>query len=211
MSLDLWLAFVLASSILVVIPGPTVMLVLSYALARGRQVAVTTALGVALGDLIAMSASVLGLGALVLTSSTAFIALKWVGAAYLVFLGLKMLKSAPNASDPNASDPARETSVEAKNAFWHAAMVTALNPKSIGFFIAFVPQFVRPEHPIAPQFAVLIATFVVIGAGNALAYALLAGTLRSTLRRPRILTRLTQLGGGTLILMGLLTAGLKRA
>ncbi|MEQ9261095.1 MAG: LysE family transporter, partial [Roseovarius sp.] len=91
MPLDLWLAFMAASFALLIIPGPTVLLVLSYALSQGRRVALASAAGVALGDFIAMTASLLGLGALVLASATLFTVLKWVGAAYLVWLGVKLL------------------------------------------------------------------------------------------------------------------------
>ena len=94
MDIEIWLAFVAASVALLLIPGPTVLLVMSYALSQGRRVAVATAAGVAVGDLIAMSASLAGLGALVLASATLFTALKWVGAAYLIYLGIKLFRSA---------------------------------------------------------------------------------------------------------------------
>jgi threonine/homoserine/homoserine lactone efflux protein len=100
MSVDLWLAFLAASTALLLIPGPTVLLVLSYALSQGRRVAISCAAGVALGDLIAMSASLAGLGALVLTSATLFTLLKWVGAVYLVWLGSGPINPAPLASNP---------------------------------------------------------------------------------------------------------------
>ncbi|OYX40320.1 MAG: lysine transporter LysE [Rhodobacterales bacterium 32-67-9] len=156
MPLDLWLAFVAASAVLLAIPGPTVILVLSYALTQGRKVALATAAGVALGDFIAMTASLLGLGALVLASATLFTALKWVGAVYLVWLGIKLLRSRPEGG-LGIGTPA---GLPARGVFGHAAAVTALNPKSIAFFIAFVPQFLRTEAPLGPQFAILIATFV---------------------------------------------------
>lgn len=208
MTFDLWLTFVAASTALLLIPGPTVLLVLSYALSQGRAVAVASAAGVALGDLIAMTASLLGLGALVLASATLFTALKWVGAAYLIWLGVKMLR-APAATGLITSAPKGATSPSA--IFGHAAMVTALNPKSIGFFIAFVPQFLRPDSPLVPQFAILIATFVGLAALNALAYALLADRLRRRIDKPAVLTGLTRTGGIALIAMGLLTATLRRA
>ncbi|MAC79893.1 MAG: lysine transporter LysE [Rhodobacteraceae bacterium] len=205
MAVDLWLAFVAASTALLLIPGPTVLLVLSYALSKGRSVAVASALGVATGDFIAMTASLLGLGALVLASATLFTALKWVGAAYLVWMGVKLLRSAPSEG---LTVPRRE--VTARGVYGHAAMVTALNPKSIAFFIAFAPQFLRPESPLVPQFAVLIATFVGLAGLNALAYALLADRLRVAIGRPRVLTWLTRAGGTALVGMGLLTAVLRR-
>jgi threonine/homoserine/homoserine lactone efflux protein len=207
MPLDLWLAFVAASTALLLIPGPTVLLVLSYALSKGRSVAVASAAGVALGDLVAMTASLAGLGALVATSATLFTALKWIGAAYLVWLGIKLLRSAPSEGLGTVTT-GRE--VTARGVFTHAAGVTALNPKSIAFFIAFVPQFIRADAPLLPQFAILIATFVTLAALNTLAYALLADRLRRTIARPAVVQNLTRAGGVTLILMGLATALLRR-
>ena len=207
MPLDLWLTFVAASTALLLIPGPTVLLVLSYALSKGRSVAVASALGVATGDLIAMTASLAGLGALVAASATLFTALKWAGAAYLVWLGVKLLRSAP-ASGLTAQ--AQAGAVTSRGVFGHNSLVTALNPKSIAFFIAFVPQFISPAAPLLPQFAVMIATFVTLAALNALAYALLADRLRTAIGRPAVITGLTRAGGATLIGMGLLTALMRR-
>lgn len=205
MPFDLWLTFVAASTALLLIPGPTVLLVLSYALSKGRSVAVASAAGVALGDLIAMTASLVGLGALVLASATLFTLLKWVGAFYLIWLGWKLLRSAPSEglALPRAD-------VSARGVFGHAAAVTALNPKSIAFFIAFVPQFLRPDAPLFPQFALLIGTFVALAALNALAYALLADRMRVWIGHGSVMTWLTRAGGGALIAMGVLTATLRR-
>lgn len=207
MSIELWLAFVAASTALLLIPGPTVLLVLSYAISQGRRVAVATAAGVALGDLIAMSASLAGLGALVMTSAELFMVLKWAGAAYLVWLGVKLLRSRPEGGLGIGTPP----DLPAGRIFGHAATVTALNPKSIAFFIAFVPQFLRPEAPLLPQFAILIATFVTLAAINALAYALLASAMRARMRNPATRLWLSRAGGGALIGMGVLTATLRRA
>ncbi len=207
MNPELWLAFVAASTALLLIPGPTVLLVLSYALSKGRSVAVASATGVALGDLIAMTASLLGLGALVLASATLFSVLKWIGAVYLVWLGIKLLRSAPSEGMATI-ETGRD--VTAKGVFTHAAAVTALNPKSIAFFIAFVPQFLRPADPLGPQFAILIITFVGLAWINALAYALLADRLRQMIARPGVITALTRFGGVALIGMGMATAILRR-
>ncbi|MFK7745530.1 MAG: LysE family translocator [Roseobacter sp.] len=205
MDIHLWLAFVAASTALLLIPGPTVLLVLSYALSKGRSVAVASAAGVAFGDLVAMMASLMGLGALVLASATAFTVLKWVGAIYLIWLGVKLIRSAPSQG------LAPPKTVTAKGVFGHTAAVTALNPKSIAFFIAFVPQFIDAGTPLLPQFAILITTFVTLAALNALAYALLADRLRRVISRPSILTWITRAGGATLVGMGVLTATLRRA
>lgn len=208
MNFELWLAFVAASTVLLLIPGPTILLVLSYALSQGRRVALATAAGVALGDLMAMSASLAGLGALVLTSAELFTVLKWIGAAYLIWLGIGLLRATPKAglgAGPSALP------MSAGAVFTHAMTVTALNPKSIGFFIAFVPQFVDAKLALMPQFAILIATFVGLASVNALAYALLAGRMRARISRVGVLRGLNRAGGAALIGMGLLTATLQRA
>ncbi|WP_111429349.1 LysE family translocator [Rhodobacteraceae bacterium DSL-40] len=208
MDLQLWLAFVAASTALLLIPGPTVLLVLSYALSQGRRVAVATAAGVALGDFIAMTASLAGLGALVLTSATLFTLLKWGGAVYLVWLGVKLFRSA-GSSGPLT--PAEAPPVAARHVFGHAAAVTALNPKSIAFFIAFAPQFLDPARPLLPQMAILVATFVCLATANVFAYALLAARLRRQFERPAVIAWLTRAGGTALVAMGLATATLRRA
>lgn len=207
MDFTLWLAFAAASTALLIIPGPTVLLVMSYALSQGRRVAVASAGGVALGDAIAMTASLAGLGALVLTSAALFTVLKWVGAAYLVWMGVKLWRSAGSMTLGNIDTQAEVTP---RAVFGHAAVVTALNPKSIVFFIAFVPQFIDAGAPLAPQFAILIATFVGLATLNTLIYALLASRLRDGLRRPAALRRIGQLGGAALIAMGAVTALTRR-
>jgi len=208
MDIQIWLAFVAASTAMLLIPGPTVLLVLSYAISQGKRVALAMVAGVALGDLIALSLSLLGLGALVLASATLFLVLKWAGAAYLVYLGVKLFRTAPGAAIATMTEvpqmaPAR--------VFAHAATVTALNPKSIVFFIAFVPQFIVVDQALAPQFAILIATFVGLAVLNALAYALLADRLRARITRPGVLTWFSRAGGAALVAMGVATAALKRA
>ena len=208
MDLSLWMTFVGATLLLLIIPGPTVVLVLTYALTQGRRVAVASAAGVALGDFIAMTASLVGLGALVLASSTLFAALKWVGAAYLVWMGIGMIRSAGSAKAIQIEDAPQ---LSAGAVFRNAAVVTALNPKGIVFFIAFVPQFIRTDAALAPQFAILIATFVSLATINVLVYALLADLLRATIRRPSVLAWMTRIGGGVLIAMGVLTATLRKA
>lgn len=209
MDLHLWFVFVAASVVLLLIPGPTVLLILSYALSQGRRVALATVSGVTLGDFLAMSASLMGLGALVLASATLFTVLKWVGAVYLVYLGVQLWRSAGSGAALGAL--AETTALPARAVFGHAALVTALNPKSIAFFVAFVPQFVDPAAPLLPQFAILIATFVGLAGLNTLAYALLADRMRAKIGRPGVIAGLSRAGGVALVGMGVMTAALRRA
>lgn len=208
MDFSLWLAFVAAATVILIIPGPTVILVASHAMAHGRKVALATAAGVALGDFVAMTASLMGLGALVLASATLFTGLKWIGAGYLIFLGVKLWLS---AQDVSVEDLSVARAATTKGLFRHAFIVTALNPKSIVFFIAFVPQFLYAQAPLGPQFTLLIATFVTLATLNALAYALLADKLRTKIAKPGVLKGLTRLGGGVLVALGVATAATRRA
>lgn len=208
MDLSVWMTFVAATVVLLIIPGPTIVLVLTYALTQGRRVAVASAAGVALGDFIAMTTSLLGLGALVLASATLFTALKWVGAAYLVWMGIGMIRHAGTTKAIKIEDAPQ---LSARDVFRNAAVVTALNPKGIVFFIAYVPQFIRTDAALLPQFAILIATFVGLAALNVMIYALLADRLRDTIRKPSVLAWMTRTGGGVLIAMGVLTATLRKA
>ena len=207
MSLELFLPFLFATVILLATPGPTILLVVSYALAQGRGVALAVVGGVILGDLLAMSATLLGLGVILTTSATLFTAMKWVGAAYLAWMGWRMIRSAGTAT----ADLADVASKSRGMAFRDSALVTLLNPKSIGFFVAFVPQFIDPSAPVAPQFGVMVATFVGLGGVNALAYALLAARLRSKVARPDRMAWLQRGSGTVLIGLAAFTAALRRA
>jgi len=207
MDVDLWLAFMLASAVLLAIPGPTVMLVVSYALARGRGTAWATVPGVTLGDFVAMTVSLAGAGAVLAASATLFTALKLAGAAYLVWLGLALWR-APAAADGPRAAPIRG---ERRAMFRRCFVVTALNPKSIVFFIAFMPQFVDPARPLAMQVAILEASFLTLAAINTLLWALAAGEMRARIARPRVLRAMQRMGGAMLIGAGALTALARRA
>jgi threonine/homoserine/homoserine lactone efflux protein len=203
-SLDHWLAFVAASSVILVIPGPTVLLVISYALAHGRKPAAAIVAGVALGDLTAMTASMLGLGAILAASAAVFRVLRWFGGAYLIYLGVRLWRApVQNEAAGRDADPAGSLLRMAA----HAYAVTALNPKSIFFFVAFVPQFLVWSRPFWPQAMVLEATFVVMAAVNAGIYALLAATARRTFRDPRVQRVANRSGGCMLVGAGAFAAG----
>ena len=209
MSIEHWLAFAAASAVLLAIPGPTILLVISYALTHGRKVASATVAGVALGDFTAMTASMLGLGALLAASATLFTALKWIGAAYLVWLGVKLWR-APVRAQAVSEEPQAEAAAKPLRIFAHTWLVTALNPKSIVFFVAFLPQFLDLSRPLLPQMVIFEATFLVLATLNASTYALMASAARKTIRKPNIQKIVNRTGGSLLIGAGVLTAGLRR-
>lgn len=200
MSLEHWLAFVAASAVLLAIPGPTILLVISYALGHGRKASAATVAGVALGDFTAMTASMLGLGALLATSATLFTVLKWIGAAYLIYLGIKLFRApVGEAAVANATERS------ATRMFLHTWAVTALNPKSITFFVAFLPQFLDVNAPLLPQMIIFETTFLVLATLNAATYALMASAARDTIRRPEVQRAVNRTGGSLLVGAGLFT------
>jgi threonine/homoserine/homoserine lactone efflux protein len=206
MNLAAWLAFAAASIVLLLIPGPTVILVVSYALTQGRRVALAVAAGVALGDFTAMTLSLAGLGALLAGSATLFTLLKWIGATYLVYLGVRLWRAEPRTPSFEAEAP-RGT----RGIFGHAFVVTALNPKSIAFFIAFVPQFIDHDAPLLAQMVVMEATFVTLATVNTLVYALAADQLRLRIRRPGVVKWVNRAGASCLVGMGAATAAIGRS
>lgn len=207
MTFETWAAFALASAVMLAIPGPTIVLVISYALSHGRRSATATVAGVALGDFTAMTASVLGVGVVLAASASLFTTLKWVGAVYLVYLGFKLWRAPVAGSE--AQIGAR--SEAPRRIFLHAYVVTALNPKSIVFFVAFLPQFVDPAAPVALQMTVFEVTFLVLATANAAAYALLASMARGTIRKPAVQKLVNRTGGSLLIAAGILAASWRKA
>ena len=205
MSFELWIAFTLASAALLAVPGPTVMLVVSYALGYGRSSGWATVPGVTLGDFTAMTISLLGAGAVIAASATLFTILKLIGAGYLIWLGIQLWRA-----DPTFEDADRSNGTSNRRMFWNAYIVTALNPKSIAFFIAFVPQFIDPAAPVFAQFAIMEATFLALAAANVAVWAVLAGQMRAQFKKPSVLRLTNRIGTGFLIGAGLLTAVMRR-
>ena len=206
MSLEMWLAFAIAAEIILVIPGPTIILVVSQAITHGRPSVMPLVAGVLAGDFTAMTLSLLGLGAVLSASATLFIVLKWIGALYLIYLGVRLWRTAPADGSPAATP--RESS--AGSLFKGAYIVTALNPKSIAFFVAFLPQFISHQTATLPQLLIMGATFLTMATINAALYAIFAGHLRDTMRQARVRKILDRCGGSALIGAGVLTAAMER-
>lgn len=207
MPIEVWLAFCAASFVLLAIPGPTIMLVVTYALGQGRRAAVPTVAGVALGDFVAMTASLAGLGVLLATSAFLFTVLKWIGAAYLVYLGVRLWLADAKADVQSEGATAARSD---KAMFWHAFAVTALNPKSIVFFVAFLPQFITAGEPLLVQLAIMEASFLVLATLNAAAFAFVAGGARAAIGSPRVLKWVNRTGGSVLIGAGVAAVALDR-
>jgi len=199
MPIELWLAFVAASAVLLIIPGPTILTVISYSMSHGRRANVPLVAAVALGDSTALVVSLLGLGALLAASAFWFTAVKWVGGLYLLYLGIRLLRAGIASTEMAAP--------EAPGSRWrlfaNTYLVTALNPKGIVFFVAFLPQFISPAADVTRQLWVLAATFVAMAALNATLYAVFAGSARRLLSSPRAQRRFNLAGGSLLSAAGL--------
>jgi threonine/homoserine/homoserine lactone efflux protein len=198
MSFELWLTFVVASVVLLVIPGPTILTVISYSMAHGRRANVPLVAAVALGDSTALVVSLLGLGALLATSAFWFTAVKWVGGLYLLYLGIKLLRAGISSAEfASAAAPGSRWRL-----FANTYVITALNPKGIVFFVAFLPQFINANESVTQQLWVLGATFVALATVNATLYAVFAGSARRLLSSAKAQRRFNLAGGSLLSVAG---------
>lgn len=171
--------FALAAFALIVIPGPSVLYVVSRGIEQGRRAALVSALGIEAGGLVHVIGAAAGLSALIVSSATAFTIVKYAGALYLVVLGVRELRGRRPAATPSAPlEPAPLSRV-----FWQGALVNALNPKTALFFLALLPQFVDPAAgPVAVQTLALGFVFLLIALISDSTWGLAAGTLGPRLR-----------------------------
>ena len=171
--------FVAAALALLLVPGPAVIYVVTRSVDQGRPAGLASVLGVGIGSLVHITFAAIGLSALLASSAAAFSAVKWLGAAYLIWLGLQRLLTLGEEDAPAAVEPERLSRV-----FLHGVVVNVLNPKTALFFLAFLPQFVDPARGAAwMQIVMLGATFVAVGLCTDSLYALLGGTAGDWLRR----------------------------
>jgi threonine/homoserine/homoserine lactone efflux protein len=197
MSIEVWLAFVVASAVLLIVAGPTTLTVISYSMTHGRRANLSLVAAVALGDSTALALSLLGLGALLALSAFWFTLIKWAGGGYLLYLGIRLLRTSVSAGDRVA--PA--TLPSHWKLFGHTYLVTARNPKGIVFFVAFFPQFINLNLPVTQQLWVLALTFVTLATLNATLYAVFAASARRAFATP-VAQRWFNLAGGTLLSAG---------
>jgi len=207
MTSEIWFTFVGVVLVFALIPGPTVILVVGQALAHGKKSVFPLVVGVLCGDFVAMSLSLLGLGAILATSATLFFILKWFGVGYLIYLGVKSWREKPQINTEFLDGIVLSKGKMFKSSF----LVTALNPKDIVFFVAFLPQFINPEVAAVPQLLILMATFLGIVATTITSFALFAGLASSKMNSYKARKRLNRVGGSALIGAGLLTTAMQRS
>lgn len=203
----IWIGFVTASALIGLVPGPGVMSIVGYALSSGRRVALASVAGIALGNGIAMTLSLAGVGALLSASALAFSIVKWTGALYLVGLGILTIARSRRV---DAGQVSKTPPLTPRVAFASNVAVGTFHPKTIVFFVAFVPQFIDPAARYSPQAALLIATFCGVVACTDTFYALAASRASQLLRRPSATLWTKRVGGGVLIASGIATAAARR-
>jgi threonine/homoserine/homoserine lactone efflux protein len=191
--------FAAASAAFLAVPGPSVIYIVSRSLAEGRTAGVVSALGIQTGGLVHVLAAAIGVSALLASSAVAFSVVKYAGAAYLIYLGIRKLVE---GEQPAAAEDAR---AGRRRLYWQGVMVNSLNPKTALFFLAFLPQFIDPERgPVAPQVLALGALFLALAMLSDSTYAVVAGSVRGWLgERRRALARVS---GCAYVGLGLLAA-----
>jgi homoserine/homoserine lactone efflux protein len=194
MSLETWLAFCLFETVLCFTPGPAVLFVVSVALTRDARAGMAAALGILVTNAFYIAISATGVAALILASARLFEALKWLGAGYLVWVGLRMLLSRGTA----AGEPAPQ---RVQRAFLRGLVVQGVNPKALVFFVALLPQFVDPAAPVAWQMFVLGASSTVIEFFVLMLYVAFAVRARR-LAGVHLAGPLERVGGGFLVAAG---------
>lgn len=197
------ISFGLAVSVLVAMPGPATVYIVTRSLDQGKQAGFASVLGISAGSVVHFFAAGLGLSAILMTSAAAFSVVKYAGAAYLIYLGVQKLRSHERLL---LEGPVNRDSL--LTIFRQGVVVNVLNPKAAVFFLAFLPQFLDPaQGPIWPQLVPLCAIFMVIGLMGDGTYALIAGRMRRWLRRnPLFLRRQKYVTGTTYIALGVAAA-----
>src|SRR5580704_577335 len=190
MNWDLFAAFLIITAVLIIVPGPIVTLVIAIGARQGVRAALVTVGGTSLGNAVLLAAIAFGLGWVLQNAETLFAVLRWVGAAYLIWLGIAAWRHA------GEKQPA-ETSGRVN--FTRGFLVALSNPKTIAFFTAFLPQFVDPHLPAATQLAVMCSVTALFAAVSNTAWAIASGMGRAWFMRPERTKLLGRISGAVLI------------
>jgi threonine/homoserine/homoserine lactone efflux protein len=197
--------FCLASVALAVVPGPAVTYIVMHSVDKGRRAGIAAAAGVASGGLVHVAAATVGLSALIASSATAFTAVKLVGAAYLIVVGIRRILGR------DESEQVQAPPVSLRRLYRQGVIVNVFNPKTALFFLAFLPQFVDTSASVAPQVAVLGLVFAAIAFASDCAYALLADLLADRFRRSDRSAKVSRyLSGGIFVALGVTAAAAHR-
>ena len=196
MELHVYLTFLVATAIMIALPGPSVLLTVAHSISFGWKHALFTVAGATMGIAVQLIVAAIGLTSLLNVVAEAFEWLRWAGAVYLVYLGIKQWRS---AGKPLAFDTA---SVSKKNLFTQGLVITIPNPKSLIFIAAFLPQFINTTRPLGLQLSIIVPTFLVITFTVTSVWAVAAGNVRGFLQSRRALRSVSRTAGGLMITAG---------
>ena len=205
MELHVYAAFVIATAIMIALPGPSVLLTVAHSISFGWKHAIFTVAGATVGIAAQLIIATIGLSSLLNVVTEAFEWLRWAGAVYLVYLGIKQWRSAGQALNIETSPASRA------NLFVQGFVVTTFNPKSLIFIAAFLPQFIDAAKPSGLQFFIIVPTFLFITFTVTSVWALVAGNVRGFLQRSWALKPVLRTAGGVMILAGFGLALARRA
>jgi threonine/homoserine/homoserine lactone efflux protein len=204
MNIEIWVSFVIASMVLCFTPGPTVFIVMGQSLNHGKKSVIPLVTGVLTGDIIAMSISFAGLGALLASSAVLFSIFKWLAAGYLIYLGIKAWRTKVGIGSLST------TNNKSGKIFKEALLVTALNPKGIIFFIAFFPLFMDASKAVIPQMLTMALSFLAVSTLSASFYSIFSGHLRKKIKTIKTQKIFNRISGTMLIGAGAVTASLQK-
>jgi threonine/homoserine/homoserine lactone efflux protein len=210
MTLEAWLLFCGTEAVLSFLPGPAVLLVVSVALTRGARAGLASSLGILAANVFYFALSATSLGALLLASWEMFSLVKWLGAAYLVWIGLHVVLSAFGRPEAGAPTPHDTPGRGDLGSFGYGFVTQAANPKSLLFFTAILPQFIDPAEPVARQIAILGASSVLIELGVLSLHVAACRQARGWASALRLAAPLQAVGGGLLVVAGARLAALRR-
>ncbi len=196
MELHVYIAFIIATAIMIALPGPSVLLTVAHSISFGWQRGLVTVAGATMGIGVQLMLAAIGLASLLNGAATAFEWLRWGGAAYLVYLGVKQWRSANEPLEVDTS------SVSRTNLFIQGLVVTVFNPKSLVFIAAFLPQFIDASRPLGLQLACIVPTFLLITFSVTSIWALAAGKASGFFRSQRALQSVSRTAGGLMVLAG---------
>jgi threonine/homoserine/homoserine lactone efflux protein len=204
MELQVFIAFVIATTIMIALPGPSVLLTVAHSISFGWKRGVVTVAGATMGIAVQLTIATIGLTSLLNVVAHAFEWLRWIGAVYLIYLGIRQWRS---TNDPLEFETA---SVTKKNLFFQGLVITIFNPKSLIFIAAFLPQFINTAAPIRAQFIIIVPIFLLITFTVTSVWALAAGKASTFLRSQKALQVVSRTSGGLMVAAGVGLAAARR-
>jgi homoserine/homoserine lactone efflux protein len=209
MTVEIWLLFCVTETVLCFTPGPAVLTVVSLALTTGPRAGIGASLGILAANAVYFVLSATGIGAILLASYELFFLVKWIGAAYLISIGLRMLVSRAHALEPAGA--AATATRRSLRPFTHGVITQGANPKALVFFTALLPQFIHPDNAVPLQIAILAVSSIIIELLVLSIYVALCYQARGLMHRPGFATSLNRAGGALLIGAGAGLASMRRS